>query len=58
MELVEGRRWVRPLCWIAVLLDGFDLVVLGTITPVLLSGKVFGYTPTRPPWSLPSGWSG
>jgi MFS family permease len=28
-----------------VLLDGFDLVVLGTITPVLLSGKVWGYTP-------------
>ncbi|TCO33510.1 putative MFS family arabinose efflux permease [Kribbella steppae] len=41
----EARRWVRPLCWSAVLLDGFDLVVLGTITPVLLSGKVFGYTP-------------
>ncbi|MEV5963233.1 aromatic acid/H+ symport family MFS transporter [Kribbella sp. NPDC051952] len=47
MELVEGRRWVRPLCWSAVLLDGFDLVVLGTITPVLLSGKVWGYTPDK-----------
>lgn len=41
----ETRGWVRPLCWSAVLLDGFDLVVLGTITPVLLSGKVWGYTP-------------
>jgi len=43
--VAEARRWVRPLCWSAVLLDGFDLVVLGTITPVLLSGKVWGYTP-------------
>ncbi|TDD52674.1 MFS transporter [Kribbella antibiotica] len=38
--------WVRALCWSAVLLDGFDLVVLGTITPVLLSDKVWGYTPS------------
>ncbi|TDO36391.1 putative MFS family arabinose efflux permease [Kribbella sp. VKM Ac-2527] len=41
-----GRVWVRPLCWTAVMLDGFDLVVLGSITPILLSGKVFGYTPS------------
>jgi benzoate transport len=27
--------WVAPLCWIAVLLDGFDLVVVGTVVPVL-----------------------
>lgn len=45
MPVSAGRTWVRPLCWSAVLLDGFDLVVLGTITPVLLSGKVWGYTP-------------
>ncbi|MFF1818307.1 MFS transporter [Kribbella sp. NPDC058245] len=38
--------WVRALCWSAVLLDGFDLVVLGTITPVLLGDKVWGYTPS------------
>ena len=38
------RRWVLPLCWSAVLLDGFDLVVLGTVIPVLLSGKVWGLT--------------
>ena len=30
------RRWVLPLCWAAVLLDGFDLVVLGSVLPVLL----------------------
>ncbi|RZQ64012.1 MFS transporter [Amycolatopsis suaedae] len=38
-------RWVLSLCWAAVLLDGFDLVVLGTVTPVLLGDKVWGLTP-------------
>jgi AAHS family benzoate transporter-like MFS transporter len=37
-------RWVAPLCWAAVLLDGFDLVVLGTVIPVLVKGHVFGFT--------------
>ena len=27
--------WVAPLCWIAVLLDGFDLVVVGTVVTTL-----------------------
>ncbi|MCF6508315.1 aromatic acid/H+ symport family MFS transporter [Blastococcus sp. MG754426] len=27
--------WVAPLCWIAVLLDGFDLVVVGAVIPTL-----------------------
>jgi benzoate transport len=27
--------WVAPLCWVAVLLDGFDLVVVGTVVPTL-----------------------
>ncbi|MFC0431471.1 aromatic acid/H+ symport family MFS transporter [Kutzneria buriramensis] len=36
------RSWVLPLCWSAVLLDGFDLVVLGTVLPVLLAGHVWG----------------
>jgi benzoate transport len=27
--------WVAPLCWVAVLLDGFDLVVVGTVLPTL-----------------------
>ncbi|MET0418486.1 MAG: aromatic acid/H+ symport family MFS transporter [Actinoplanes sp.] len=39
-----SRRAVLPLCWAAVLLDGFDLVVLGTVIPVLLKDKVFGMT--------------
>jgi MFS family permease len=40
-----SRRAVLPLCWAAVLLDGFDLVVLGTVIPVLLKNKIFGLTP-------------
>ncbi|RKT84380.1 Predicted arabinose efflux permease, MFS family [Saccharopolyspora antimicrobica] len=40
-----GRSgWVLPLCWTAVLLDGFDLVVLGSVLPVLLEGQQWGLT--------------
>jgi MFS transporter, AAHS family, benzoate transport protein len=28
--------WVAPLCWLAVALEGFDLVVLGVVLPSLL----------------------
>ena len=31
----RAAGWVAPLCWIAVLLDGFDLVVVGTVIPTL-----------------------
>ena len=41
---VGNSRWVAPLCWAAVLLDGFDLVVLGTVIPVLVKNSVFGFT--------------
>jgi AAHS family benzoate transporter-like MFS transporter len=41
----RGRAWAVPLCWTAVLLDGFDLVVLGTVLPVLLRDKVWGLDP-------------
>lgn len=34
--------WVAPLCWIAVLLDGFDLVVLGAVIPSLLDYDAWG----------------
>jgi MFS family permease len=36
---------VLPLCWAAVLLDGFDLVVLGTVLPVLLRENVWDLNP-------------
>jgi MFS family permease len=31
----RAAGWVAPLCWTAVLLDGFDLVVVGTVIPTL-----------------------
>ena len=30
-----GGAWPVLLCWIAVALDGFDLVVLGAVIPTL-----------------------
>jgi AAHS family benzoate transporter-like MFS transporter len=38
-------RWVWALCWAAVALEGFDLVVLGTVTPELLEYEPWGLTP-------------
>jgi AAHS family benzoate transporter-like MFS transporter len=40
-----GARWVAWLCWAAVALEGFDLVVLGTVTPTLLDYEPWGLTP-------------
>src|SRR4029453_1958466 len=37
--------WVLPLCWTAILLDGFDLVVLGAVLPSLLDYKPWGLNP-------------
>ena len=37
--------WVLPLCWTAVLLDGFDLVVLGTVLPSLLDYEPWDLNP-------------
>jgi MFS transporter, AAHS family, benzoate transport protein len=42
--LAQGS-WPVVLCWIAVALDGFDLVVLGAVTPTLLETKALGLTP-------------
>ena len=33
--VARAAGWVAPLCWIAVLLDGFDLVVVGTVVTTL-----------------------
>src|SRR4051812_43394841 len=40
--VARSAGWVAPLCWIAVLLDGFDLVVVGTVVPALISPKEWG----------------
>lgn len=37
--------WVRALCWAAVALEGFDLVVLGVVLPVLLRDPTWALTP-------------
>jgi MFS family permease len=36
-----GAAWVAALCWTAVLLDGFDLVVVGTVVPTLRTPEGF-----------------
>jgi MFS transporter, AAHS family, benzoate transport protein len=38
--------WVAALCWIAVLLDGFDLVVVGTVIPALTQPEEWGLSPS------------
>ncbi|WP_326836127.1 aromatic acid/H+ symport family MFS transporter [Amycolatopsis rhabdoformis] len=38
-------RWVAPLCWTAVALEGFDLVVLGVVLPALLKVPSWGLDP-------------
>lgn len=45
--LPAGRPafWPLLLCWVIVALDGFDLVVLGTVIPTLLSTKELGFDP-------------
>ena len=35
------------MCWVAVALDGFDLVVLGAVTPALLEYEPWGLTPPQ-----------
>lgn len=37
--------WVAPLCWSAVALEGFDLVVLGVVLPSLLRDAGWGLNP-------------
>lgn len=42
--VLRSRAWVAPLCWIAVLLDGFDAVVLGAVLPSMLENNGLGIT--------------
>lgn len=37
-------RWPAILCWLAVALEGFDLVVLGAVIPELLATRALGFT--------------
>ena len=39
-----GSFWPVLLCWVAVALDGFDLVVLGAVIPTLSATSALGFT--------------
>jgi AAHS family benzoate transporter-like MFS transporter len=41
----SSNRWVAPLCWATVALEGYDLVVLGVVLPKLLREPSWGLTP-------------
>lgn len=50
--VLSGRGWVAPLCWLAVLLDGFDAVVLGAAMPKLTGDPTMGVTNANGTWLL------
>lgn len=39
----KGGFWPVLLCWLAVALDGYDLVVLGAVIPTLTETKALGF---------------
>lgn len=40
-----AASWAMALCWMAILLDGFDLVVFGVVLPPLLDDPAWDLTP-------------
>ena len=40
----SARLWAVALCWVAVALDGFDLVVIGAVIPTLSKSGDLGFT--------------
>ena len=40
----RARLWAVALCWVAVALDGFDLVVIGAVIPTLSQSGDLGFT--------------
>jgi MFS transporter, AAHS family, benzoate transport protein len=42
-QRVPGDFWPVLLCWLAVALDGFDLVVLGAVIPTLTETQALGF---------------
>lgn len=40
----KARFWPVLLCWLAMVLDGFDLVVLGALIPTLEAENALGFT--------------
>jgi AAHS family benzoate transporter-like MFS transporter len=42
-QRASGGSWPVLLCWLAVMLDGFDLVVLATVIPTLTETQALGF---------------
>lgn len=42
-SMTKKSRWPIWLCWLAMVLDGFDLVVLGTVIPTLIKTHDLGF---------------
>jgi MFS transporter, AAHS family, benzoate transport protein len=43
LSVVRRSQWPVWLCWLAMVLDGFDLVVLGTVIPTLIKTHDLGF---------------
>jgi AAHS family benzoate transporter-like MFS transporter len=43
MSFARRSQWPVWLCWLAMVLDGFDLVVLGTVIPTLIKTGELGF---------------
>ncbi|MFF2843922.1 MFS transporter [Paenarthrobacter sp. NPDC057981] len=43
MSSANRSQWPVWLCWLAMVLDGFDLVVLGTVIPTLIKTGELGF---------------
>ncbi|MEV0057720.1 aromatic acid/H+ symport family MFS transporter [Saccharopolyspora shandongensis] len=57
-EASGHTRWALVLAWAAVLLEGFDLVVLGSVLPVMLDTEQWGLTPMTASLSATAGLVG
>jgi MFS family permease len=43
LAVARRSQWPVWLCWLAMVLDGFDLVVLGTVIPTLIKTHELGF---------------
>ncbi|WP_077488895.1 MFS transporter [Sinomonas mesophila] len=43
LPALQRSQWPVWLCWFAMVLDGFDLVVLGTVIPTLIKSQDLGF---------------
>lgn len=55
---MTARAWVPLLCWIAIVLDGYDAVVLGAVLPSLIDDPAIDVTPATATWIASAGLFG